>query len=74
MDDLILAELVAEVMQAPVALILSVLVNSMNSAPDVSVARRKTGTCSRDETTRRVEDESKLWVSLIRSISTFSLS
>jgi len=34
----------AEVIQAPVALILRVFVSSMNSVPDASVPRRKTGT------------------------------
>jgi hypothetical protein len=34
----------AEAIQAPVALILRVFVNSTNSAPERSVARRKTGT------------------------------
>jgi len=33
----------AEVIQAPVALMFSVLVNSINSAPDISVARKKIG-------------------------------
>jgi hypothetical protein len=37
----------AEATQAPVELMLSVFVSSMNSAPDVSAARRKTGICSR---------------------------
>ncbi len=73
MNDLILPKLVVEVIHAPVALMLSVLVNSMNSAPDVSVPRRKTGTCRRRRADRRVVDESTPWVSLIRSISTFAL-
>jgi len=36
-----------EATQAPVELMLSVFVSSMNSAPEVSVARRKTGICKR---------------------------
>jgi len=36
-----------EAMQAPVALMLSVLVSSMNSTPEVSTPRRKTGTWRR---------------------------
>jgi len=49
----------AEVIQAPVALILRVLVSSMNSAPDTSVPLRKTGTCNRIRGERRVDDVSK---------------
>jgi hypothetical protein len=36
-----------EATQAPVALMLSVFVSSMNSAPEVSAARKKTGICKR---------------------------
>ena len=36
-----------EATQAPVELMLRVLVSSMNSAPEVSVARRNTGICRR---------------------------
>ena len=42
-----------EVMQAPVALILKVLVSSMNSTPEESTPRRKTGTWSRIRGERR---------------------
>src|SRR5206468_3120673 len=48
----------AEAIQAPVALILSVLVSSMNSAPDTSVPLRKTGTCRRMRGERRVDEDS----------------
>jgi len=49
----------AEVIQAPVALILRVLVSSMNSAPETSVPLRKTGTCKRMRGERRVDEVSK---------------
>jgi len=42
-----------------VALILRVLVSSMNSAPDTSVPLRKTGTCKRMRGERRVDEVSK---------------
>jgi hypothetical protein len=48
----------AEVIQAPVALILRVFVSSMNSTPDTSVPRRKTGTCKRMRGECRVDDVS----------------
>jgi hypothetical protein len=47
-----------EVIQAPVALILRVFVSSMNSIPDTSVPRRKTGTCKRMRGACRVDDAS----------------
>jgi hypothetical protein len=50
----------AEVMQAPVELMFRVLVSSIKSAPDASVARKKTGTCRRSREDRRVVDGSKL--------------
>lgn len=37
----------ADATQVPLALILRVLVSSMNSTPEVSVARKKTGICKR---------------------------
>jgi hypothetical protein len=50
-----------EATQAPVALILSVLVSSINSAPEVSAARRKTGICSRMRGDRlRLEGSTRL--------------
>ena len=48
-----------EAIHAPVALILSVLVSSMNSTPEVSTPRRKTGTCRRIRGDRRRCAESK---------------
>ena len=45
-------------MQAPVALILSVFVSSMNSAPEVSEPRRNTGTWMRRRDDRRDSEES----------------
>jgi hypothetical protein len=42
-----------DAMQAPVALMLNVLVSSMNSTPDESTPRRKTGTWSRMRGERR---------------------
>ncbi len=48
----------AEAIQAPVALMLSVLVSSMNSAPDTSVPLTKTGTCNRMRGERRAEENS----------------
>src|SRR6266704_753779 len=48
----------AEAIQAPVALMLRVLVSSMNSAPEASVPRTKTGTCNRMRGERRVDDVS----------------
>src|SRR6266852_2212623 len=61
----------AEVMQAPVELILKVLVSSMNSAPDTSVPLRKTGTCRRMRGERRVDGISTIF--LRRSVSKCSL-
>src|ERR1700674_224275 len=46
----------AEVIQAPVELILRVLVSSINSAPDTSVPLTKTGTCRRMRGERRVDE------------------
>ena len=46
----------AEVMQAPNELILSVLVSSINSTPDRSAARKKTGTC------KRIRGERRWWL------------
>jgi hypothetical protein len=43
-------------MQAPNALMLSVLVSSMNSDPNASVPRTKMGTCKRMRGERLVED------------------
>ena len=48
-----------EVIQAPVALILSVFVSSMNSRPVASEALRKTGTWRRRRGERRVCEESR---------------
>ena len=45
----------SEVMQAPKALILRVLVSSMNSAPEASVPRMNTGTCKRMRGERLVD-------------------
>lgn len=42
-----------EATQAPVELILRVFVSSMNSAPEVSAARKKTGICRRMRGDRR---------------------
>jgi hypothetical protein len=42
-----------EAMQAPVALMLKVFVSSMNSTPEESTPRRKTGTWSRIRGERR---------------------
>ena len=42
-----------EATQAPVALMFNVFVSSMNSAPEASVARKKTGICSRIRGDRR---------------------
>jgi hypothetical protein len=47
-----------EVTQAPVALILSVFVSSMNSAPEASEPRRNTGTWMRMRDDRRDSEES----------------
>src|SRR5258708_6217064 len=58
-------------MQAPVELILKVLVSSMNSAPDTSVPLRKTGTCRRMRGERRVDGISTIF--LRRSVSKCSL-
>ena len=44
--------------QAPVALILRVRVSSMNSVPDASAARKKTGTCKRIRGDDRVRCDS----------------
>src|SRR6267142_38223 len=63
----------AEVIQAPVALILRVFVSSMNSAPDASVPRMKTGTCKRMRGERRVEDDATNCFFLRMSVSTGSL-
>ena len=57
-----------EVIQAPVELILRVLVSSMNSAPETSVARRNTGTCKRMRGERRVEEVSTSCPFLCKSI------
>ena len=46
------------VIQAPMALILSVFVSSMNSAPEASEPRRKTGTWMRMRGDRRDSEES----------------
>src|SRR5260370_26942753 len=62
-----------EVMQAPVQLILRVLVSSMNSAPDTSAALRKTGTCKRIRGERRVDEICTSWLFLSMSISKCSL-
>ncbi len=45
-------------MQAPLELILRVLVSSMNSAPDTSLPLRKTGTCKRIRGERRADEVS----------------
>src|SRR5579862_6578640 len=47
-----------EVIQAPVALMFRVLVNSMKSVPEASEARRNTGTWRRIRGERRVRCES----------------
>ena len=47
-----------EAIQAPVELILRVLVSSTNSAPDTSVPLRNTGTCKRMRGERRVDEDS----------------
>ena len=57
-----------EAMQAPVELILRVLVSSINSAPDTSVALRKTGTCKRIRGERRVDEVSTSCPFLCKSI------
>jgi hypothetical protein len=62
-----------EVMQAPVELILRVLVSSTNSAPDTSAALRKTGTCKRIRGERRVDGISTSWLFLSMLISKCSL-
>src|SRR6266481_3875068 len=59
----------AEVIQAPVALILRVFVSSINSAPDTSVPLKKTGTCKRMRGERRVDEVSKSCLFL--SVSVF---
>lgn len=59
----------AEVIQAPVELMFSVFVSSMNSVPDVSNARRKTGTWREMRGDRRFCAESKPWPFLTISIS-----
>jgi len=50
-----------EAMQAPVALMFRVLVSSMNSTPEVSTPRRKTGTC------RRIRGDRRRWAGSKRS-------
>jgi hypothetical protein len=57
-----------EAIQAPVELILRVLVSSMNSAPDTSVPRRKMGTCKRMRGERRVDEVSTTCPFLCKSI------
>src|SRR6516225_3224876 len=57
-------------MQAPIPLILSVLVSSMNSDPKASVPRTKTGTCKGIRGERLVEGTSKPLLSPIKSRST----
>src|SRR5216683_3499638 len=63
----------AEVIQAPVALILRVFVSSTNSAPDTSMPLRKTGTCKRIRGERRVDDDSTRCPFLRISIFKWSL-
>jgi len=55
-------------MQAPVELILRVLVSSMNSAPDTSLPLRKTGTCKRIRGERRAEEVSTSCLFLSTSV------
>jgi hypothetical protein len=57
-----------EAIQAPVELILRVLVSSTNSAPDTSVPLRNTGTCKRMRGERRVDDVSTSCPFLCKSI------
>ncbi len=55
-------------MQAPVALILRVLVSSMNSVPETSVPLRNTGTCKRMRGELRVDGVSTLCLFLRMSV------
>ena len=64
----------SEVMQAPVELILRVLVSSMNSAPETSVPLRKTGTCKRIRGERRVDEISEGCLFLRMSVSKWALN
>src|SRR5277367_6234972 len=58
-----------EARQAPVALMFSVFVSSINSAPDVSAARRNTGICKRMRGDRLRLEGSTRWPSLRRLVS-----
>jgi len=59
-----------EAKHAPEELIFNVFVSSMNSAPEESIPRKKTGTCNRIRGERRDWEGLTLWPSFRRLVRT----